>query len=381
MSGEVTCSNCHRRFRLPGNFAAKRVRCICGSVMETPGVDPASDSMSTELSGRPDIHRSHDASSRRQSLLDEELPHQLRTAPGVPAPSGDGTSETSRGAAKHNTRAYASRRHGQPSDESEDRLRYPVQEYLEAAEAKFREREAEKLRPTRFPLAVGVFDFPWRLTTLGSWIPMSVMLTIAGGMLAFLFTYGVQAGLAGVRTVGVAAGVATVMALCYATACCVTVIQETANGTVSIEEWPAVLNWKEWAWGSVFAWTMLLESAALALLLTFWLGRWTWVPTIVLSVAIFPIVYLASSEAGMWVPCTARVLGGLTRRPLLWGLFLSEYIGVLVGSSVLCGAAIYVMHWWALLVCCPLIAAAMLIEARLIGRIAWCLSSAGGYSE
>ena len=286
-----------------------------------------------------------------------------------------------RGETQPNVRARAARRDSQKTDEIDDRARYPVQEYLEAAEAKFREREGEKLGPTRFPMVVGVFDFPWRLSTLASLLPMSLMLTIAAGMQVFFFTYGVQAGLMGVRTIGVAAFVATVMAFCYATACCVTVIQETANGTVSIEEWPAVLNWKEWAWGSVFAWAMLLESAALALLPTFWLGKWTWIPTIVLAAAIFPVVYLASSEAGMWVPCSARVLGSLARRPLLWGLFSSEFVGVLAGSSVLCGGALFVLHWWALLFCCPLLAAVMLLEARLIGRIAWCLSSAGGYEE
>lgn len=249
MPGDVTCPNCHRRLRLPDGFTGTRVRCICGSVIDSPGVDSGCDATNTASSSGTDLQLSQDALNRMQTLLDEEMPHHRGTTPIKSAHPGTAASEMSRGEAKPNVRAHVGRRNSQATDGSDDRARYPVQEYPDAAEAKFREREAEKLGPTRFPMVVGVFDFPWRLSTLASLLPMSVMLTIAAGMQVFFFTYGVQAGLVGVRTIGVAAFLATVMALCYATACCVTVIQETANGTVSIEEWPAVLNWKEWGGG------------------------------------------------------------------------------------------------------------------------------------
>jgi hypothetical protein len=270
-------------------------------------------------------------------------------------------------------RSGSSRAGGEKVADQQDRLSYPVHEYLEAALEKQREREAEKLKPTSLPLLIGVFEFPWHIQTIGAWIPMSLLLLVAGGMQACLFTFGVQAGLLGVRTIGVSAFIATVIALGYAAACCTTVIEETADGNVAIQEWPGALQWKDWAWNLVFMLVMLLESALIAFIPTFWIGLWTWIPTILLTLAVFPIVYLASSEEGAWAPTSVVIYRSLATRPLLWLAFYVEYFVVMFAWDIVTFVAILIMQWWALLVACPLLAAVMLIEARLLGRVAWCI--------
>ena len=55
-------------------------------------------------------------------------------------------------------------------------------------------------------------------------------------------------------------------------------------------------------------------------------------------------------------------------------LFYGEYIGVLGVLSLVSLAALFLLQWFALLVVLPLLAAVVLIESRLMGRLAWCIA-------
>ena len=332
MSITFKCRDCGAEYRLQDELVGKRVKCKCGR----SAVVPADESLPATTA----------------SFIEDEL----AATPSASSAESDATSND-----------------GDYVVGDVDRLTYPVHEYLEEALRKRSEKEAKKFEPTAFPMFVGVFEYPWHVDTLSCWIPMSLLMLVAGGMQAFLFTYGVQLGMIGVRTVGVSAFIATVVALAYAGACSMSVIEETANGNATVEQWPSALQWKEWAWGFVFLLAMWIESAFFAFIPTFFLTPWTVLPTIALTFVIFPIVLLASSEADSWAPVSPTILGSLQHRPALWVVFYVEYFAVLAGWCVAVVLAAFAIGWWALLVICPLLAAVILIQSRLIGRLAWCI--------
>lgn len=327
MSIKLRCHACGAGYRLRDELAGKHVKCKCGQPLVVPAPSPAP--LSTA------------------SFLDEEL--RVQEAGG-----GFGVKPA--------------------ESQADDRLRYPVQEYLDKAMQVENEKTARKYEPTTLPLLVGVVTYPWHPDTLVAWIPMSFLLVVAGGMQAFLFSYGMQVGMIGVRTIGLAAFIATVMALAYAAACCQTAVQETADGNAGVEEWPAVLDWKDWSWGLVFMIVMWFEAALFAFIPTVWLVPWSVLPTVLLVFILFPLVYLASLEAGGWFPSSAVVFRSLRDRPILWLLFYLEYTAVLALFSVISLATLVVLVWWSFLVLGPLLAAVMLIESRMMGRLAWCIA-------
>jgi hypothetical protein len=261
----------------------------------------------------------------------------------------------------------------QLSAESE-KLKLPVHDYLRAAEEKYREKRREDTPPpASLPMIVGVFEFPWYLQSLGAWLPMSLMMLVAGGMMAYFVTYGLQMGGVGVRTVGVSACMATVFAFAYASACCLKVIEQTGGGRNVIDDWPNALDWKEWAWGLVFMVVMLLESALIAFVPTVGFTPWTWIPFLVLTDLLFPFVLLSSLEADVLAPVSRTVFQSLAKNTLAWLVFYGGYIGVWFAWVLITVVAAFLFKWGALLISMPLFAAMLLIQARLLGRLAWCI--------
>jgi len=261
----------------------------------------------------------------------------------------------------------------QLSAESET-LKYPVQDYLQEAKLKHEEKQRDDSPPpTKLPMVVGVFEFPWYLQSLGAWIPMSLMMLVAGGMMAYFVVYGLQMGGVGVRTVGISACMATAFAFAYASACCLTVIEETGSGRNVIDEWPNALDWKEWAWGLVFMLIMLLESAFVAFIPTVGFTPWSWLPFVFLTIAIFPYVVLSSLEADTMVPVSKAVFQSLSKNTVAWLVFYGCYFGVWLVWLTVSIVAGFIVLWGAVLVSMPLFAAMLLIHARLLGRLAWCI--------
>ncbi len=320
MTIEIVCEHCRREYRVRDELAGKRVKCKCGGRLVIP--EPAAEGDNAE--------------GAQDAFWDEAF--------SAPVPEA------------------------QPQ-----RLAYPVHEYLAEAERKQAEKEAEKLEPTGLPMLVGIFEFPWQVSSLNAWIPMTICLLVAGGMLIVFFTIGVQAGMIGVRTIGVSAAIVSVAVAAYVSACSLAVIQETAEGNLAVQEWPNALDWKEWAWGLLFMIAMFLQAGVIASVFTIWLIPWTSIPAVLVTLLVFPVVLLASSEAGALYPASPLIWRSLARRPLLWLLFYGEYIAVLVSFGGVTLLSLVILRWAALLVVAPLFAAVVLIESRLMGRLAWCI--------
>jgi hypothetical protein len=169
----------------------------------------------------------------------------------------------------------------------------------------------------------------------------------------------------------------TIWTLSFAAACGLRVLEDTAAGNNLVREWPEP-NWRDWAAQLIYVGYLAIVAACLG----YGAGRAAeefGAPGVlvgsVTGAVLWPILLLSSLEANnIWVPFSWPVLRSLGRSWWAWLLFYVE-------SSVLLG--IYVGLLWygfglqpllAVLATGPLLAALFLIEARLLGRLAWRIS-------
>ena len=245
-----------------------------------------------------------------------------------------------------------------------------VAKYMRKAEER-RVGAAEEPPPLpRWPMVSGVFTFPWRPCALAQWLWISLGLIVFGLLALFLWGPGAQFGLVAAWHLGLPTCAAGVLSFSYAFACCLNVIEETSHGWDAIDEWPE-LNWKEWVWSFAHVTGLLLQAGLFGLALQLVASSDSWLPLALGTLVAFPPVLLGALAAGgAWVP-----LAGLTvlrSMPWLWRPWAVFYLAT---GAMAAG-------WWFLTVAClraspwlmpfcsgPLLAAAMFVYARLIGRL------------
>jgi hypothetical protein len=167
----------------------------------------------------------------------------------------------------------------------------------------------------------------------------------------------------------------TILALSYASACCLHVIECTANGADSIDTWPAT-DWREWVWSliCVLYVFMICALAGYAVRLMTLPVVDTWLPTELTIFLLFPFVLLSSLAAdSRWWPYAPTILKSMRVVPVSWLVFYGFVIALCGGWLAIFVVGILMNPWGAMMVVMPLLAAVMLICARLLGRLAWCL--------
>lgn len=231
-----------------------------------------------------------------------------------------------------------------------------------------------------------VFTFPWRGGALRCWIMMSVGLWLCGLMLSVILpAVGVVGDHIPEPMLVVGAGFILLvfiwiaaMTWMFSSAAMMATIEETASGADRIESLPT-LDWREWLFpalvlGFIFA-TTLAAGSGLDILLRSTVGA---IPEAIAAAVfmLFPILLLSAMESDSVVaPLSLPVLRSLFTYWWTWGMFF-----VLAG---LLGAAVVVPTYvladvglrGALIYAAPATAAAMLIYARLLGRLAWRITS------
>jgi DNA-directed RNA polymerase subunit RPC12/RpoP len=230
----------------------------------------------------------------------------------------------------------------------------------------------------RWPLISGVLPFLISRAVPVVWIGMSVGLACAIGLLVA----GIAAASAGEAFVGVpmlAIGSALTMIAASGTySCLLQIIMESSEGNRAVYHWPGLMDW--------FASLLWLGVAVPFSTLPGWaIGRIPGVGTDpqvaallnTVSVLIFlPIIILSqldiNSPAGI---LSGRILGSLLRCPFSWMLFYFE----ITALAAICGGATYwvVTNYptaarWLML----LYTIALILFARLLGRLAWRLADA-----
>ncbi len=162
--------------------------------------------------------------------------------------------------------------------------------------------------------------------------------------------------------------------LSYSAACGICVLESTAAGLDRIEGWPEP-NWKDWMVQMLYlAWVAaipLVVSFGLAKLASLAGWRMEWVLPGSMFV-LFPIALLSALEANSsWAPITLPILTSLVR---WWWAWLTFYLLTGFLASGLAAMAIVLVaasHERFLLLLGSLVAAAVFIYFRLLGRLAW----------
>jgi hypothetical protein len=250
---------------------------------------------------------------------------------------------------------------------------------LERAEAA-REREAEEARPvpTRLPFLVGVFNFPWYLRTMAAWGMISIGLTVSLlGVLFCIYLDDQGVGVLAVRTFGVPVLLVATLTLSYASACCLTVIETTAEGYDEVIDWPSGF-WRDWFFTMLVVLVMIALAMAIGGMIGKWLDIGIWVPAGVSAYLLFPLFAMSTLEAGSPMAIvTWPVLRSFWSVWWAWLLFYVE-TGVVIALWVALTVGTFGSHPWAMsFIVAPLLGAVMLIYARLIGRLAWCFGEYG----
>jgi len=241
-------------------------------------------------------------------------------------------------------------------------------------------RIAEIDPPPRWTFFSGVFQLPFRGQALPRWALLSAGFTLLCliGALAHWLAQGdptrlvVRLVLLGLPSLWIA-----LLSASYGAALALAIIEGTAAGNDRLHAWPEP-NWREWLIPLIAA----AWIAALCASLGYGLGRllelaglpavWSMAAC---SVVLFPAAVLCALESGqVLLPFSVPVLRSIPRWWWAWGLF------EVLGAMVLCLPAVVgwllfdVSRLAAALAAGPLLAACLMIYARLLGRLGWRIS-------
>lgn len=275
--------------------------------------------------------------------------------------------------------------------EPEERPASPVPDMVPAyvrAKLEQRERQAPPpLRPPRRPMIDGTLIFPFYPCALAAWTIITIGMVVSCYMLLILWGPAAQLGGLGLRAWGPPTFGATLMTLAYACTACLNVIEGTSYGHDSVECEPD-LNWKEWFYSFAYVAFLLMQAGAVGMAVKVATLSEPWWPMAAVTWALLPWVLLGSLAAeGAWVPLA---IGDVVRSfPALkwqWGLFYLQTTAIALVWVVLTVVGLRLAPWLMPLYSAPILAAGLLIYARLVGRLAWCIAEqlrkeSGGKSE
>jgi hypothetical protein len=251
--------------------------------------------------------------------------------------------------------------------------------YTESAKRRGLVRHYVTPDPPRWTFLSSVFGYPWRGVNLARWAAMAFGLSIAVtlGVKAIEMLGLLEGDLAGVSPAGlfvaVAAIVMNILVLSFSITTCQAAIQDTANG----HDLPldgTFPEWDQWVM-TLLSWVMVgAAAAAVGFPLSLAIGPIAFVISFLL---LFPILLLSAMECDSFIlpysPPVLRSLGYYLHGWVMFylvstGLFALAAFGVEEGYRRVPGLV--------LLLSGPVLAALLMIYARLIGRLAWKASGA-----
>jgi hypothetical protein len=253
-----------------------------------------------------------------------------------------------------------------------------VQKHLQAARQKRASAADEPPPPPCWPMLSGIFTFPFYLNTLGPWMCISLGLMVFGWLFMFWLEYGDVMGATTAYYLGLPALAAGILVSGYAASCCINIIEKTANGWNTFEVSPGT-EWKEWIWSFLHLTVLASQAAVVGYALQLVCSSDSWLPMAAGTLGFFPLVLLGALAAGgAWVPMAIlTILRSLFLAWRAWALFYLETGAMIVAWTFLTGAGLVGKSpWLTPLYAAPLLAAILLIYARLTGRLAGCIAAA-----
>lgn len=231
----------------------------------------------------------------------------------------------------------------------------------------------------RWILFSGVFGFPWQVHARTRWIFLTFGLFIVGGISAFAESgaEGSFGGIVAVAALGVVILMILLMTAAFASACLMSVVRETAAGVDVIETWPEQ-DWREWVWSLLAVIELGCLASGLGYGAAELLHRVSGFPHSAIdgtkgfiTLLAFPILLLSTFDNGsLFAIYSLPVLRSLLLRPRYWLLFHLETLiplGLIVALGIAVGTFLGTA---AIMAVSPLLAAFVLIYARLLGRMA-----------
>jgi predicted RNA-binding Zn-ribbon protein involved in translation (DUF1610 family) len=246
----------------------------------------------------------------------------------------------------------------------------------------FEKREAirqEKVDPPpNWAFFSNVFEFPWMKGTISRWFYMTLLIEAMGMLVAF--TWLLSQRVSGPNFLVIAFFALPAISIgiwssTYSAACFLPVVIDTAAGNNRIHSWPEP-NWREWM-PKLFYVGYMESVAALgglvgATIVDELYGGGFWLSFCIINYLIFPAMLLSSLEAGSaFMPLTLPILKCMVTRWWCWLLFYLETTFIWVLWAGLMWFGIPNSPYLTILLAGPMLAAILLITARLLGRLAW----------
>ncbi len=250
-----------------------------------------------------------------------------------------------------------------------------LQRRVQAALAKRVSAADEPPPPPLLPMLSGIFTFPFYLGTLGAWIGISFGLMVTAWLLMLCIERSPM-GMLSARTFGVATCAAGLLTIGYAFSCCLVIMEETSHGWDAVEV-SAGIEWKEWVWNFGHLAALVLQAGIVGGVVNLAGRSDSWLVMIWGTLAAFPVVMLGALAAGgAWAPLAiGTVLRSLVRHAWAWGFFYLETTTIIVAWVALTKKGLEEAPWLVPLYAAPLLAAVILIYARLAGRLAACIGA------
>ena len=243
-----------------------------------------------------------------------------------------------------------------------------------------RHRESIKVKvdpPPVRPFVSGVFGFPFQGSVVGQWLVLTCCFSFFA-LLALVMVSLYQAAASLISGIGafivLPAFWIGLWTFSYAAACSLIVVEETAAGNNEIRDWMEG-GWKEWVWDLFYVGYVAALPMAFAWPIVKLAGR-TYadaaIPLAIVEFVLFPIFLLSALEQDSpWFPMSPPILSSLFKA--MGGWFAFYCMSALVAAA--CGGLVYFavgnVSFGLAFVIGPTFAAAMLIYARLLGRLGW----------
>ncbi len=248
---------------------------------------------------------------------------------------------------------------------------------------RFKHRKPPK--PPKWVFFSDVFNLPWQTkTTALRWCWLSGGLSFSGllgALSAFIIQDAGFAGMIAALFFVMAQAWFSAWSFAYAASCSFSIIQDTASGLKIVEGWPDG-GFRDWMFDFLTTLYVVFVSGFVAFVVASPLDlvfepllpqlAGTNAHLFLIHGLLFPVAFLGALDApSIWLPFTGTVTRSLLRIPHCWLLF---YVLLAVVWGIVFAAVfplLIYMTWFGALVGGPILAGALFISARLLGRLAW----------
>jgi DNA-directed RNA polymerase subunit RPC12/RpoP len=354
----LACPRCGNRLRLRADQMGSQIMCPkCSATLTV--ARPASQA-SSSLSGSDDAAYEPETPLTRSSVVPEEQLVDL--SPSANRQSGYDVDWSTSDAVE------VEAPHERPSGAEPD--------HLALAQARGLVRNEYVPDPPRWAFFSGVCTFPWQGANLTRWVAIAFGLSVTGELLVATVENmrgGMRLGALLLPILSMFSAVMALLTFSFVAPCFLAAVQDTADGFDEVQE-SSLPEWDQWFFSFFSMLNVWMLAGAIGFPLTLFepIGPAA-IP--VCTMLLFPVLLLSAMECESFlVPFSPPILASLMRAWWAWLIFYLLTTVLVVGWFAVASWAIAFAPYLLVLVLAPALAAVMLIYARLLGRLGWCIT-------